>query len=433
MKLLYRNIPAQPITGIHLILPRTGVCLDPEHRQGASLLATQMLFRGAGGMDNSAFNARLERLGAAAGPALGGDHVSFRLTTLTENLDEALDLFLLALNDPAFDPEEFADMRGETVSGWRVDRQETKRLRALEVMYRALYRNQPSGYLPEGTLAGLESCTVEEARDQYRRLLGGAEPVVAVMSDLSADAVRVRVLERLRLPPGTPSELPYPWDTFTPDPPRGRRVIVVPDEGTQTDEMLLAGFSVAQSAPDWHLHRLISLLFGGDMNSRLFRVIRGDRGLSYGASCWYEASQGRVPRNLPAPFVLYTFPSIEHSAEAAPLLCELYEDLVSRGVTAAELQRGRESLINAHPFFRDTPQKLLQLEIDETLYGVRTETGEELRDKLNRVTEADLLRAIQGGHDPSRTLMVLLGDPARLIPVAESLPGVTAVEKVIYP
>ena len=37
-----------------------------------------------------------------------------------------------------------------------------------------------------------------------------------------------------------------------------------------------------------------SIGFGGDMNSRLFRIVRGERGRSYGAGCLDEAAAGRL-------------------------------------------------------------------------------------------------------------------------------------------
>ena len=189
----------------------------------------------------------------------------------------------------------------------------------------------------------------------------------------------------------------------------------------------------AENDPEWHIHRLISLVFGGDMNSRLFRQVRGERGYSYGASCWYEAATGRLPRNRPAPFSLYTFPSAEHTSAAVPLVIELYEQLVAEGITGEELELARANLTNSHPFHRDTPEKQLSLEIDEALYGIVTDDDETNRAKLAAVTPADILRALRADHHPERLQIVLLGDPARLEPIAAALPGVEKIHTVRYP
>ncbi|MDH5751851.1 MAG: insulinase family protein [Deltaproteobacteria bacterium] len=438
MKALYQNQPAVPLTAVSLVLPRTGVCLEPPGLQGVTRLALRMIFRGAGAFSNEEYNSRLERLGATVGAGLGSDYVSFKMLTLTDNLDQALELFALALDEPRFDSGEFERLQGELISSWKFDRQESKRLRALEVYHREIYQGRPQGYLSDGTLEGLQAAGLDDVRAQFRLLRETGRPVVAMVSNLPREELLEKVSARLGATVQTGPEegreqSPHPWDDFEPPVPAGRRVVIIPDRDTNTDEIILGAFSTAQTDPQWHLHQLIELVFGGDMNSRLFRIIRGERGLSYGASCWYEAGRGRTPRNQRAPFTLYTFPSAEHTAQAVPLLLEMYEELVRWGITPEELERARMARINSHPFHRDTPQKLLNLALEELLYGVRVDDEESNRKKLEAVDAGDLLKAIRKDHDPRRALLVMLGDPERLLPIAESLPDMEKIEEMEYP
>jgi predicted Zn-dependent peptidase len=437
VRLLYRQDPVTPLTQVFLVVPHAGACLDPAPLQGLSRFALRLMFMGAGGMEHAELSGQLERLGASTGFSLFNDHLVLRLSTLTANLDRALELFLTSLLRPNFDRGEFAQLQGELTSAWIADREESKQLRAQEVYLRRIYRDGPQGYRADGQEAGLRAATLDDLQRQYRRLLTGRETFCAVLTDLPQAQAQARVLERIALPDaqGAPRDTaPDPWDGFAPpDGAARRRVTIVADPDTNTDEVLLGGFSVAQTAPDWHLHRLITYIFGGDMNSRLFRIVRGERGLSYGATCWYDAATGRTPRDRPGPFTLYTFPSSEHSAEAVPLVISLYEQLVAGGVTEAELALARSALINSHPFQRDTPQKQLALEIDHALYGVVTDDDETNRRKLEAATPDDLLRALQRTHHPQRLEIVLLGDPARLEPIAAGLPGVDKVDTIRYP
>lgn len=432
MRLIYQQASALPLTVVNLILPATGNSLDPADRRGVTRLVTRLMQRGAGGLDNATFNDRLERLGANLSTGVTSDYVVVRLTTLTANLDAAVELFRLAIEAPDFDEAEFARLQAEVVSTWQADREEVKRLRAQEVYQRRIYADGPQGFGADGLLAHLRACTVADVRAQYGRLFSGDTPLLAVLTDLPREAVERRVLSPLRLPPASANGA-HPWQGFVPPPATGRRVTLVPDKATNTDEVLLGAFSVAQTDPDWHIHRLIALVFGGDMNSRLFRVVRGERGLSYGASAWYEVNQGRVPRDRPAPFSLYTFPSAEHTAEAVPLMISLYEQLVEDGITAEELERARNSLVNAHPFMWDTPQKLLGLAVDEALYGLRVDDEQTHRERMAAVTLDDVRRVLREAHHPAHLHIVLLGDPARLEPVAAALPKVEQIDTIRYP
>ncbi|MBI4081849.1 MAG: insulinase family protein [Candidatus Lambdaproteobacteria bacterium] len=432
MKLLHRQAPALPITQLSLVLPRTGASTDPAERLGLSRLMLRLLFMGAGGLGNAELNGRLERLGATMGHALSSDTVTLRLIALTENLDAALELFLLSLHQPDFDRREFERLQDELVSTWRADREESKRLRAHEVYLRYLYGSGPQANPTDGVETGLRACTLEDVRAQYPRMFGQAEPILAALSDLPRERIEERVLRRLTLPAGAAAPA-HAWDRFDPPAAAGRQVVIVPDAGTSTDEVVAGAFCARETDPDWHLHRTIALIFGGDMTSRLFRVIRGERGLSYGASCWYESSQGLLPRHRISPFSLYTFPSAEHTAEALPLLMSLYEELVARGVTEEELAQAKHSLINSHPFLRDTPQKLLALDLEGALYGLEFDDEETHRAKIEALTTADLHRVLQRTHHPERMTVVLLGDPDRLEPLARAIPGVTRRETCTYP
>jgi zinc protease len=431
MRMIHERLAGIPLTYVHLVFPRAGACLDPAPLQGLTHTMLRLMFAGARGLSNAELNGRLERLGASMGFSQQNDHLSLRLVTLTENLDAAVDLFLAALHEPNLDGGEFARLKADALSSWQADREESKAIKAQEVYLHELYRGGPQGYQSDGTLDGLEALTLPAVQQHYRTVFGQAEPFLAVLSDLPREDAERRLAQRITPPPGKP--LPDPWSGFAPARGTGRRIVLLPEAATETDEIVVGGFSAKETEPDWHVHRLITLLFGGDMNSRLFRILRGEHGLSYGASSWYEAQHGHCPRNQVSPFTLYTFPSAEHTAQALPLLLSLYEALVERGFTADELQRGRDTLIRSHPFLRDTPQKKLALQVQEALYGIRVDEEPEYRAKLEATTEDQVLRVLRATHDPRRVLIVLLGDPGRLEPLARAVPGTEEFRTVEYP
>lgn len=432
MKLLYQRSAATPLTSISIMLPRTGVCLDPAAARGATRIMGRLMFMGAGSMDNQELNSRLERLGASMGASLANDFAVLRLETLTTNLDAALDLLLLSVQEPAFDEAEFQRLQSELLTTWIADREENKNMRAQEMYLQQMYEGAPNGYLPDGTEKGLRACTLDHVREQYARLFGGGEAFVAVLSDLAEDEVRQRVSRRIELP-RREDGASYPWDAFAPQIRKGRRVTLIPDSETNTDELVFGMFSAREKDADWHIHKLIAFIFGGDMNSRMFRIIRGEHGYSYGASCWYESMQGRCPRDQLSPFSMYTFPAAEHTAEALPLVLQMYEELVSVGVTKAELKLAQDALINSHPFLRDTPAKLLSLQVGEALYGVESDDDETNRRRLLAVSTDDVKRVLQSTHHPEQLEVVMLGDEQRLMPLAERIQGVEEIKTVPDP
>ena len=428
MELIYQHAPATPVTRLGLILPKTGVCLDPPDKRGLTRLTSQLMFRGAAGKSNEEINAQLERLGASMWGSLSNDVVNLRLVSLTENLDQALTLFMESIHAPNFDEEEFSRLHAETLSGWISDREESSQLRAQETYLDLIFGNTALGYLPDGTLEGLKACTLADVREHYQRFFQVERRLLAVLSDLSQQEVAQQVTSRITLPLATGRQPEFPWDGFSPSRPKERRVWIVPDQEPNTNEIFAGSFCARESSSDWHIHRMISFIFGGDMNSRLFRILRGEHGFSYGASCWFESSQGRTPRNQLSPFSLYTFPATEHTEQALPMMLNLYEELVEKGVTDEEMELARKALTLSYPFHRDTPNKLLSIKVGEALYGIVTDDDETNRRKLATVTPEDVLRVLRETHHPDQLGLVLMGDPNHLEPLARKLPGVTHIE-----
>lgn len=428
MKLLYQN-SVIPVTSIGIFFPRTGVCLDPPQRQGLTRTMLRHMLTGAGGMGNYEFNSRLERLGAAISYSLSNDYVLLRLTTLSENIDEALALFQLAITAPNFDESELLRLKAELISSWIADREENKQVRAQEMYLDKIYYGSPHGYVSDGTLAGLKQVSHSDIQSQFQNMFGWAPPLVAVLSELPLGDISSRIEDTIALPRSGLRGI-HPWDAFKPQSKSGRRLTIIDDPDTQTDEILLGAFSAQETDPDWHVHRLISLIFGGDMNSRLFRILRGERGYSYGASCWYDSTQGRSPRNQIAPFSMYTFPSVEHSADALPLIVSLYENFVSEGPREDELERAQQALVNSHPFLSDTPQKILGQQCDAELYAIGADVDEVNREKILSVTCENVRDVLQRTHHPDDLTLVLLGDAKRLEAAASKLSGISQMETV---
>ena len=444
--MLYEQAPQVPLTRLSVIFPKTGACLDPAHQQGLGQLTLQLMQRGAGGLSAAELHEELEGLGATLGHSLANDHFAFQLVTLSTQLAPALALLAKVLLQPHLEASEFARVQQEQLSGWFQEREENKAVWAQEVYLQTLYGGpeavsegaspeallasvDPRGFSSDGTAAGLAASSLEAAQAHYQTLLGQAPPLVAALSNLPQAQVEQAVQAALgtlwqnrNLPPAI-----NPWERLQPKWPTGQRVVILPDEATQTDEIVMGGFGTIPHGPNWHMHRLATLLLGGDMNSRLFRQIRGERGLSYGASCWFEGSIGHTPRNQMSAFTLYTFPAQEHTAEAVPLLQQVYRDFAAEGLTEAEIQRGVKSLSLSHAFLTETPRKRLALAIQTALYGVSFDDMDSNEAKLAAVTPKALNELLAKTHQTDQLVTVMLGEPKRLRPIAETLPNVVSI------
>ena len=432
MNLIHEQVPHLPLTNVVLVLPRTGVCLDPPQKQGLTHVLTQLMLRGAGGLSQAELHEQLERLGASISCGIQSDHSTWSLSTLSENAGASLRLFQSTLVEPNLEQGELDSLKRELISTWIHNREENKFSRAQDIYFRQLFCGGEQGFSTDGTLAGLRNISLDDVRSHYENQFKGSPPLLGILSNHPLEQVEDSIAGKLALPVSAPLAH-HPWDDFVPTHSEGRAVTIISDPDSNTDEILMGGFVANEVEAGWPVQRLGALILGGDMNSRLFRTLRADKGFSYGANCWFESEQGRVPRNCLSPFSCHTFPAAEHTAEALPLLLELYEEFTANGPTEQELALAQATLVNSHVFKSDQPQKILSARIEEALYGVPLDSQAENQRKLAAVSTAEMRETLRATHDPGRLSMVLLGDPERLEPAVKTLSGVSRVEVIAYP
>src|SRR5579859_1225545 len=90
-----------------------GGATDPAGKEGLAAMVAGLLDEGAGDMDSSAFQGKLEELAVGLTFTADADNFHGRLKTLTENSDEAFTLLHLALTRPRFDADAVERVRGQ--------------------------------------------------------------------------------------------------------------------------------------------------------------------------------------------------------------------------------------------------------------------------------------------------------------------------------
>ena len=98
---------------------RGGAAQDPVGKPGLANLMSGLLDEGAGELDSRAFQAKLEDLSINLNFDAGSDAFYSNLRTLSVNLDDALELFRLAVTSPRFDAEPVARIRGQIIANLR--------------------------------------------------------------------------------------------------------------------------------------------------------------------------------------------------------------------------------------------------------------------------------------------------------------------------
>ena len=401
---------SRPTVAAAVLFPGAGSTADPQGRDGAADVTGDTFLGGTRTKSARQLAEALDDLAAVAEVSAGSDSSVARLYVLEQDLDQGLALLAEILTEATFPEEEFEKSRRRQIATLQEQRSEPDFL-ARERLYDRLYPGHPYGKVSP-TEKGLETLTRDDVAGFARRrfALSGATLVLAGAAD--PDAL-LEAAERAfgDLSAGAPEPAPE-----IPPPPAipGFSIHLVNRPGSVQTNLLFARPAIARRHPLFPAAAVSNQSLGGGASSRLFHVLREEKGLTYGA---YSSLAARV---LGGHFGASIDCRTEVTDEALGGLLGLIRTFAHEGPTAEEHERSRKYLLGSFPISRETPGGIVQDEISRLLHSLPEDEWVTWRDRLGAVTREDARRVAADLFDPSTGILAAVGDAGRIRAVLEA-------------
>jgi predicted Zn-dependent peptidase len=396
-----------PVVVFLLLLP-VGAAADPPDRPGLAALTGDMLDEGAGGRDALEFHDALARAGAHLDIDVGPDATTLTLWTLARSAGRALELLADAVARPRFEAAEF-----ERVRTLRLNR--LRQLRDLppavadQLFARALYRGHPYGHLPIGAEAALRTMSLDEVVAFHRSTYAPGRATLIAAGEIDAAALEreaCRVFGDWEGAPAAP--LVDPATLPSPEPPT-ERLVIVDRPGAAQSELRIGHVAAPRRTPDYHALLVLNTLLGGQFVSRINMNLREQRGYTYGARSAFDFRRG------PGPFVVQASVQTDATAEAVrETLDELAAVRGDRPPTPDELRLARAALTRGYPRGFETAEQIARAAAQLALYELPDDYFSEFVPRVAAVTADEVARAARRHLDPSRALVLVVGDRSRV-------------------
>ncbi len=148
------------------------------------------------------FRRELARTGTVIDSGINRDYSAFTLGCTREHFDAAWSLFTDAAMHPSFDPADFDRVKSRHLVALRSDADTPDAALQAEVS-RVIYANHPYASDPNGTVASVQSLTVDHLKQFHRQFMQTSRLLLVIVGDFTADAIRSRVETSLgKLPRG---------------------------------------------------------------------------------------------------------------------------------------------------------------------------------------------------------------------------------------
>ena len=253
---------------------------DPESRTGAATVLTELMFRGAGDMDNRALNEALDGLGLHRHSSVSDLHCSFSGALVADNLNAALETHARVIMNPTLAADEFPACRDLALQG--LDSLDDDPRQKISLLIRQRHLPYPFGRPSCGTRSDLQSLTHKELATHFAQVFTPANTILAVAGKVDFDQLRDIVDAALGSWQGSePTEL-TPGNSQA-------GMFHEPNEGAQVHIGIMYP-SATFCDDDYYAALAASAVLSGGMGSRLFTEVREKRGLCYAVGAAHQVT-----------------------------------------------------------------------------------------------------------------------------------------------
>ncbi len=400
---------------------KAGSLYDPQAKSGlASLTADLMRSGGSAGRSADELDTRLENLAASVEVSASGEFTTASFSSLTNTLDEVLQIFTGVLREPTFAQGRIDLAKGRVLEGIRRENDDPVSV-AVRELNRRIAAGTPAGYVP--TAKTVEAVTRKDLVAFHARYFQPAGMVLALSGDFDTGEMLAKLEETLGTwPEGsvTYPELP-PYNTKPP----ARVYLANKDLGQSI--VLLGHPSVYAYTPAYNeLDVANAVLGGGGFTSRIFTEVRTRRGLAYSAGS--QVGQGFA---YPGTFLVYAFTRTEKTAEVITLLKAQMAQMAREPVTEQELTVQKNNILNGAVFRFTSPAAIVQRVARATnILGLKPGYYDRYIESVQATTPREVLEIAKREFRPEDMLIMVVGNEAQFDrPLREFGP----VEKITLP
>lgn len=387
------------------MLVRAGASRDPTGKAGVAMLASALLDQGTKTKSAEEIADRIDFIGGALGTGAGSDLSYVNAVVMKDSFSVGLELIADVIREPAFDPEEIERQKQQAVSRLQVNSKDPEWV-ADVVFDRLVYGFHPYGLPSGGTPETLAGITRDDLQAFHRRYFVPNNIILAIVGDVTgpdafAEAERVfGRWPRVELPP-SPSIEP---------PPSTRRLVVVDKPDSVQTEIRVGHIGIPRKHPDYMAIDLALRILGGEGANRLHRVLRTERGLTYGATVDLEA------RKQTGDFLASTDTRTETTGETLRLILDEIEKLQRERVSGRELSDAQAYLAGTFPLTIETPNDIAAQVLNAVFFELPLKEMETFRERVQAVTPDDIQRVARQYLHPDRLSIVLVGNASGFVP-----------------
>jgi zinc protease len=350
------------------------------------------------------------------------DSTSISFSCLKGDFDDVFAIFVDLLRNPEFRQEkiDIAQKGMDDAISRRND--DVADIAGRESAKLAYGKDNP--YVRDPEYATVAAVTRQDLLDWHANHAAPNNIILGIVGDFDANAMEAKLRQAFGdWQKGKPVEAPN--IDFTTSKP-GYYLINKPDVNQTSIRMVELG--IKRDNPDYYAAQVFNEAFGGGFSSRLFRNLRTAKGLAYD-----------VGGGIGSSFDHLGITRVEMGTKSATTVEAIegiygqIEDLKTNPLSAEEIKRAKDSILNSFVFNFDSPEKILRERMAYEFYGYPPDFLERFRGGIEKVEPADVARVAAKYLHKDQLSVLVVGNPPDFDKPLDSLGQVTNIDITIPP
>jgi predicted Zn-dependent peptidase len=407
--------PGQQVVAVQICLDMP-LDAEPDGLDGIAAIMMSALAEGTSKHTAEEFAAEMERCGATLDTTADYPGGQVSLEVPVSRLPKALGLLAEALHTPTFPGSEIERLVRNRLDEIPLEmanpgRRAAKQL-AQELFPASARLSRPRGGTEE-TVARIDEAGVRAFYQAHVRPATATAVVVGDLTGIDTDAVLAGTLGGWAGDAAEPAPMPPVTTGDT-----GRVVIVDRPDAVQTQ--LLIG----RTGPDrhdrvWPALVLGTYCLGGTLTSRLDRVLREEKGYTYGVRAFQRVLQSPPPHaaeRVTGVSALAISGSVD-TASTGPALDDLWtvlRTLAAEGLTENERDAAVQNLVGVAPLRYETAASVAGTLADQVEQHLPDDYQAQLYTRLAETDTAEATAAVIAAFPQNRLVTILVGDASQI-------------------
>ena len=370
-------------------------------------LAGQMLTKGTSKMTEQQIKDKFDELKASVSISGMQDKAIISIETVKENFPATLKLVTEILKDPIMPEKEFEALRQEELAG---SEQQLSDPQALAIQAKDRYMQPyPKGHINytlslQEEIDALKAAKLPDVKQFYKDFYGASDATISIVGDFEVDQAKKILNDGIGNWKSPKSYKRIEKKHFDVKP--ANDAIKTPDKA---NALFLAGLNVPMKddEPDYAATWVGNyVLGGGAISSRLANRIRQKEGLSYGVGSGYNAD----PLDKVGGFSAYAIYAPENVDKLEKAFKEEIEKVVKEGITQAELDDAKKSIVQSRTVGRSNDKQLAGKLSSYLFFGRTMQYDAKFEDQVSKLTLDDVNKALKKYIDPAKISIFKAGD-----------------------